>query len=75
MAAPAMGLRGSSPPQVFAQAPRFLCKVMLSPVTTSLSAITEGLHLTVLQKTRLAAGLRPDPLEKLTALPRPPSWI
>jgi len=23
----------------------------------------------------LAAGLRPDPLGELTALPRPPSWI
>ena len=26
-------------------------------------------------KYRLAAGLRPDPLEELTVLPRPPSWI
>ena len=24
---------------------------------------------------RLAAGLHPDPLRELTALPRPPSWI
>jgi len=28
-----------------------------------------------MQKTRLAAGLRPDLLGELTALPRPPSWI
>jgi len=37
----------------------------------SLSAITEGLHLTVkCKKTRLAAGLRPDPLGELTELPQ-----
>jgi len=26
-------------------------------------------------KYRLAAGIRPDPLGELTALPRSPSWI
>ena len=26
-------------------------------------------------KQRLAAGLCPEPLDELTALPRPPSWI
>ena len=51
VAALAMGLRGSSPPPDFAQAsPDFCikwCFVSISKWQLSLSAITEGLHLTV----------------------------
>ena len=71
------GVKGLKPPRFCPSPPPDFCvKWDFHQWQLSLSAITEGLYLTVkCKKTRLAAGLRPDPLGELTALPRPRSWI
>jgi len=71
------GAKRLKPSPDFAQVPRFLCKVMLSPVTT----ITKCHHRRPtfnceLQKNAFGGRAPPGPAGgAITALPRPPSWI
>ena len=74
------GAKGLKPPQILLKPPpRFLYKVMLC-LNKSVTTIIKCHHRRPtfnceMQKRRLAAGLRPDPLGEHTALPRPPIWI